>query len=633
MLLIPIGDENYSNKVPFVNYTLIGLNLAVFFLFEIGRPMDIVLKYACNPADPSLVTSISSMFLHAGLWHLIINMLFLFIFGDNVERKIGHIGYLFFYLFTGLAADGLYIMTAGAEGKPSIGASGAIFGVLGAYIFFFHKNKTRLFYMLFRRIGTFKAPAWVTIGYFAAWDFLTVFLYREGEMRVAHWAHIGGFLTGFVIAVLLWACRVVKPGEYPEGEKPDVDLDWDEGSNLGDLINPDVHTGASGWEAARRARQAARPRAKLPSPKRTARELSRMLKSDDTIKLFEEYREARQWLSMGKLPEILEKGIAQRALAEARFPVAALMFDEIVGYFGDSTDLAYYHSMLGIIHADHLDNFAAAYYHLNKSRDIETNAVRKEKAENYLKKLDDFFAKPIIAKSSDDRYSLIVLGGVEPSPGARQLVSKWVNEKRKGGKRRPSRGNGLLADGVSRKDAESLIREMKKTGDPVVGVPTEALVRFPKPGTWPYAEAIPRGLRLRRGREDVGTIGWKSVLVVNAVRMERHHSIADELRARGKPSHGRIVDVVTANPLRCFRFVEHEFTPGLGFRQGDPTFEEFLLRLIACRGAGIYGPDVMASSFGAEWRFPVQNDYRKFEQQTRFLLQRALVRRIRLKRR
>jgi membrane associated rhomboid family serine protease len=212
--VIPIGDENAGTAVkPYVNWTIIGLCVVVF-LFELilspARLDAFFLQWGAIPAEISrfhdLYGLITSMFLHGGWAHLIGNMLFLFVFGDNIEDAMGHISYLLFYLLTGIIAGLAQILLSPSSTIPLIGASGAISGVLGAYIVLFPQGKVRalIFFGYFGQIVL--VPAWVMIG---IWFALQLFsglasLGAPDVGGVAFWAHVGGFVSG---ALLVWLFR------------------------------------------------------------------------------------------------------------------------------------------------------------------------------------------------------------------------------------------------------------------------------------------------------------------------------------------------------------------------------------------------------------------------------------------
>lgn len=211
--MMPIGDDNSTRKtLPIVTYALIILNILVFLL-EISGGENFVMKWAFTPsrflANPlsDSSTLFTSMFMHAGFAHLFGNMLYLWIFGDNVEDRFGKIPFLIFYLACGLAATFAQLVFIPNSSIPNLGASGAIAGVLGAYIVLFPGEKVRVV------IGNSLTalPALVVIGF---WFILQFFSSLSSEASsgesggVAYMAHIGGFIVGLAIAGMY---RALKP--------------------------------------------------------------------------------------------------------------------------------------------------------------------------------------------------------------------------------------------------------------------------------------------------------------------------------------------------------------------------------------------------------------------------------------
>jgi membrane associated rhomboid family serine protease len=205
--MLPIGDDDTARRtVPLVTYALIALNV-LFFLVEQSGGDAFVGTWAFVPsrflADPSggLLTLFTSMFMHAGWVHLGGNMLYLWIFGDNVEDRFGHIKFTVFYLLCGLAATLAQLAFSVGSHVPNLGASGAIAGVLGAYILLFPKGTVRV--LQGQRV--IHVPALIVIG---IWIILQLFSGIGSVANtaqtggVAYMAHIGGFLAGFVLTFL-----------------------------------------------------------------------------------------------------------------------------------------------------------------------------------------------------------------------------------------------------------------------------------------------------------------------------------------------------------------------------------------------------------------------------------------------
>jgi membrane associated rhomboid family serine protease len=219
--MIPLRDENPSRTVPLVNTTLILANVSVFiyqsFLIP-GGAKPLFLRLGCIPYEfthfvditpPALVpvplTIITAMFMHGGWIHVLSNMLFLWIFGDNIEDKLGHFRYLSFYLLCGVIASLSHILTNPSSQVPSIGASGAIAGVMGAYMVLFPKARIRTLLILGIFIQIVRVPAMVMLGYWILIQVLSGF--AEVGLRagggIAWFAHIGGFIAGFFLIMVM----------------------------------------------------------------------------------------------------------------------------------------------------------------------------------------------------------------------------------------------------------------------------------------------------------------------------------------------------------------------------------------------------------------------------------------------
>ena len=205
-MLFPYKDNNPRVLYPFITFGIIFLNL-IFFLgqFYISSNdsqlgIKIISTFGFIPHDFNLLTVFSSMFLHGGIGHLVGNMWFLYIFGDNVESILGHVKYFLFYLMCGIAAAfGQYIINPSSL-IPMIGASGAIAGILGAYMISFPKAKVHVFVMLFVFFTTLIVPAKIVLGVWFLIQLnggITEFgvLSKGG---IAWFAHIGGFLAGVI---------------------------------------------------------------------------------------------------------------------------------------------------------------------------------------------------------------------------------------------------------------------------------------------------------------------------------------------------------------------------------------------------------------------------------------------------
>ena len=211
--MFPIGDDNSTRRtVPLVTYALIALNV-IFFFVELSGGDAFIMKWAFVPsrflANPGgdFLTIFTSMFMHAGWVHLGGNMLYLWIFGDNVEDRFGHLKFTIFYLLCGVAATFSQLAFSSASNIPNLGASGAVAGVLGAYILLFPQGKVKV--LMGRSV--IPMPALVVIGLWIVLQFFSgigsIATAAADTGGVAYMAHIGGFIAGFALTFLLGGKR------------------------------------------------------------------------------------------------------------------------------------------------------------------------------------------------------------------------------------------------------------------------------------------------------------------------------------------------------------------------------------------------------------------------------------------
>ena len=212
--MIPLRDTIPSARVPVVNYALIAVNVAVF-LYEasLGRRLEpFIYAHGLVPRDFSFTDLLISMFLHGGLMHLLGNMLYLYIFGDNVEDRLGHARFLVFYLLCGVAAGAAQAMANPNSTLPMVGASGAIAGVLGAYFLFFPSARVMTLVPIFLFVQVFEIPAvFFLFGWFVwqlGFGFASIGTRTGG---VAFFAHVGGFLAGMFLGPVLRSRRPSPP--------------------------------------------------------------------------------------------------------------------------------------------------------------------------------------------------------------------------------------------------------------------------------------------------------------------------------------------------------------------------------------------------------------------------------------
>jgi membrane associated rhomboid family serine protease len=223
--MIPFRDDNPTRSFPVITVLIIIANFVVF-LYQAALPggqaqLAFVYQYAAVPAhilqgvnlgrpmlEPAWLTIFTAMFMHGGWLHILGNMLFLWIFGNNVEDSMGKVKFIIFYLTCGFAATAVQLMMmAGSPAAkvPMLGASGAVAGVLGAYLIKFPAARVRNLVFLFPFITVISLPAWVVLGFWFVLQFFSAATSGMGEATggVAYFAHVGGFIAGMILIGLL----------------------------------------------------------------------------------------------------------------------------------------------------------------------------------------------------------------------------------------------------------------------------------------------------------------------------------------------------------------------------------------------------------------------------------------------
>lgn len=213
--MFPLRDHNPSTRTPWLTWALIAANIAVFLLtlpeFQTEQRLYLFfLDWGLVPArimaGEGWETFLSSMFLHGGWLHLLGNMLFLFIFGDNLEDEMGRVGFLAFYLASGIGAGLLQIAADPASVIPMVGASGAIAGVMGGYLLMHPRARVDVLVIIVFFVRIVAVPAWLMLGLWLVLQLVSG-LADDGGAGVAFWAHAGGFVVGLVLALPLWLRR------------------------------------------------------------------------------------------------------------------------------------------------------------------------------------------------------------------------------------------------------------------------------------------------------------------------------------------------------------------------------------------------------------------------------------------
>jgi membrane associated rhomboid family serine protease len=198
MIILPVGVDRPYYRRPWVTYSImIACTVIEIVRLSSRSPEEFVIALGFVPGYGSLLTLMSSMFVHGGLGHLIGNMLFLYVTGVKIEDALGWWRYLLLYLGSGVAANGVHVLFSGGIPLPSIGASGAIAGVMGAFTMLYPHSNVKLFYFFVFATGTYLITSWVYLGFWFLKEVLSL-IYAASYSSVAFGAHVGGFAAGMI---------------------------------------------------------------------------------------------------------------------------------------------------------------------------------------------------------------------------------------------------------------------------------------------------------------------------------------------------------------------------------------------------------------------------------------------------
>ena len=397
-MFLPIRDAPNPPGVPVVNYALIALNVIVYLAITVplgAAPADpnnplfveyremlrgmvgtggalppisaydlVVYEYGYRPAEGSIVAMFASMFLHGGFMHLAGNMLFLWIYGDNVEARLGKLLYPVAYLATGVAAVLLHAAFDSDSNVPMVGASGAISGVLGFYFLFFPKNVVHVFIVFFPFfMNVVTIPARFVLGIYLVLDNILPFIMQGGlgGPGVAYGAHIGGFIAGLAGAAMLG-------GRWVHGPVDEV------------LPPRDAHAGAEGTMF---PGGAAGGLVGGASPEKT---IATFVQRGRLDKAAEVYFSAPEGTIAPAPGDTLEIG---RWLAENDNPGAALnVFERLLARFPTGETAAWAHLGAGYVQAQFLDSPTAAYRNFLDAGNIDAHGEAGQRARAAMAQMD-----------------------------------------------------------------------------------------------------------------------------------------------------------------------------------------------------------------------------------------------------
>jgi membrane associated rhomboid family serine protease len=367
-MIIPLRTDSRLQRTPYMNWALIALNILVFVAFQrlpgIGgnRAMmrggdDVTTRFELSPYDPQIAAFVTYAFLHANAMHLLGNMLFLYIFGNNVNDKMGQLGYLAFYLAGGVFAGVAYVLMETA-GAPVIGASGAISAVTGAYLVLFPRSNVTIFYFWYF-FGTYEIPSLWFILFFFVKDLIFNF---GGQDNVAHMAHLGGTVFGFTICVVLLSVRLLPRDQF---DLVAMIKQWNRRRQYRDMVSK----GYNPFEYGTRQRPGPPP----PPDPRQEQIINFRTSALEAVGRHDLPTAAHLYLRLKEidpqqvLPKQAQLDIANQLAGEQRFAEAADAYEAYLRVYPKAEQIEQIELMLGLIYARYLSNYERAKVFLDRA--------------------------------------------------------------------------------------------------------------------------------------------------------------------------------------------------------------------------------------------------------------------------
>lgn len=392
-MFLPIATDTSVRRTPWVNYGLIGLNVFIFLVQQLfgggaGRETAVaavISQGVLQGDEPRLFQFFTYQFLHADLFHLGGNMLFLWLFGSAVNAKMGHVPYLLFYLAGGQAAAIGFLIN---HDNPMIGASGAIAAVTTAYLALFPRSRITVLYWWFF-IGTFELPSMIMIVFkMIIWDNILAPRFGGGLSNVAFDAHLAGYAFG-----LASICLLLLIGALPRDQFDIVALwkRWFQRQTArGALADPQAQARAQFGRVARPVSfDDMRVSVSEPNESDPATELRRKITQtidqgnrEEAARLYEKLLEMDPRQVLGRTQQM---DVANQLYSGQRFPQAAAAYEKFLSTYPSSPEAPHIELLLGIIYARDLHQYEVAEEHLKHALDGITDDRRREQAEQWLR--------------------------------------------------------------------------------------------------------------------------------------------------------------------------------------------------------------------------------------------------------
>lgn len=392
-MFLPIATDTSVRRTPWVNYGLIGLNVFILIVQQLfgggaGRETAVaavISQGVLQGDEPRLFQFFTYQFLHADLFHLGGNMLFLWLFGSAVNAKMGHVPYLLFYLAGGQAAAIGFLIN---HDNPMVGASGAIAAVTTAYLALFPRSRITVLYWWFF-IGTFELPSMIMIVFkMIIWDNILAPQFGGGLSNVAFDAHLAGYAFGLVST-----CCLLLIGALPR-DQFDILALWkrwfQRQTARSALADPQAQARAQFGRVARPVSfDDMRLRVSEPNESDPATELRRKItqtieqgKREEAARLYEKLLEMDPRQVLGRTQQM---DVANQLYSSQRFPQAAAAYEKFLSTYPSSPEAPHIELLLGIIYARDLLQYEVAQEHLKRALDGITDDRRREQAEQWLR--------------------------------------------------------------------------------------------------------------------------------------------------------------------------------------------------------------------------------------------------------
>ena len=371
-MIIPLGTDSRLRSTPYMNWALIAANVLVFVFIQhlhrdvyghvtldLSSPDELFAsRFDLSPREPALWTFITYAFLHANWMHLIGNMLFLWIFGNNVNDKMGQVGYLGFYLAGGVFAGIAYVVLQHTT-APVLGASGAIAAITGAYLVLFPRSHITIFYMWYF-FGKYEVPSFWFILFFFAKD---LFLNFAGDTGVAHVAHIGGTLFGCTTSFVLLALQLLPRDQF---DVVALIKQWNRRRQYRDMVS----RGYNPFDYASRQKPGEPPPPPDPRQEQIMNLRGAILEAvsrHDLATATHLYPQLRQLDPQQALPKQAQVDVANHLAGEQRYPEAAEAYETLFRNYPKVEQIEQLELMLGIIYSRYLNQPDRARHYLERA--------------------------------------------------------------------------------------------------------------------------------------------------------------------------------------------------------------------------------------------------------------------------